>query len=162
LVNWDDLGKLYTSLIVAWSLVLFTAIGWLLWNRRLPFVRIRSLPLTITSTLFLHTYLLKIFMAYTTNGHFSCGAEFWIMSIYLPFGIALWQINCTQLRSIAERQERLLTRQLSFNRTLALPGNRARGWWTRWKSLSQAQKSYVFVAIGLVVQVWKYSCLAWK
>ena len=75
----------------------------------MPFIRMRNLPIAITSTLFLHVYLLKICMAYTTNGNFTCSAEFWIMSIYQPFGIALFQANITQLRSISERQERLLT-----------------------------------------------------
>jgi hypothetical protein len=73
------------------------------------------LKIAITSTVFLHIYLVKILLAYTTNGHFLCSAEFWIMSIYLPFGIALFQANVTQLRSIAEQQEALLLRQSSYN-----------------------------------------------
>ena len=119
----------------------------------MPFIRMRNLPIAIASTLFLHLYLLKICIAYTTNGHFTCSAEFWIMSIYLPFGIALFQANVTQLRSISERQEKLLTRQLSFNRTLALPSRgQIRHLTSRWRELSYAQKSYIFIACGMVVQ----------
>ncbi|OQO03527.1 hypothetical protein B0A48_10191 [Cryoendolithus antarcticus] len=154
IVNFDDLGKLYTVLIVIWTAWLFTGIAWLVWNRRLPFVRIRHLPVAIISTLFLHIYLVKIMMAYTTNGHFLCSAEFWIMSVYLPLGIALFQANCTQLRSIAERQERLLARHASTDsqsppRSLSIVGRM----WARWKDLSQAHKSYVFIGVGMLVQL---------
>jgi hypothetical protein len=93
-------------------------------------------------------------LAYTTNGHFLCSAEFWIMSIYLPFGIALFQANVTQLRSIAEQQEALLLRQSSYNGTPALSGQ---SWlhrvYYRFARLSQAQKSHCFIAVGMVVQV---------
>jgi hypothetical protein len=93
-------------------------------------------------------------LAYTTNGHFLCSAEFWIMSIYLPFGIALFQANVTQLRSIAEQQEALLLRQSSCNGTPALSGQ---SWshrvYYRFARLSQAQKSHCFIAVGMAVQV---------
>jgi len=146
-------GKLYTGFIVVWSAILFGGIAWLLWNRRMPFIRMRNIPIVIASTLFLHVYLLKICMAYTTNGHFTCSAEFWIMSIYLPFGIALFQANVTQLRSISERQERLLSRQHSFNRTIALPNRSFAGRLAdRWSRLTYAQKNYVFIACGMAVQ----------
>jgi hypothetical protein len=112
------------------------------------------LKIAITSTVFLHIYLVKILLAYTTNGHFLCSAEFWIMSIYLPFGIALFQANVTQLRSIAEQQEALLLRQSSYNGTPALSGQ---SWphrvYNRYARLTQAQKSYCFIAVGMVIQV---------
>ena len=76
------------------------------------------------------------------------------MSIYLPFGIALFQANVTQLRSIAEQQELLLVRQSSFNGT---PELAHRSWLrrvsNRYGRLTQAQKSYIFIAIGMLVQV---------
>ena len=112
------------------------------------------MKIAITSTFFLHIYLVKILLAYTTNGHFLCSAEFWIMSIYLPFGIALFQANVTQLRSIAEQQEALLLRQSSYNGTPALSGQSwLRRVCNRFARLSQAQKSYCFIAVGMVVQV---------
>merc|ERR1711977_95890 len=92
-VNWDSLGKLYASIAIIWTVILALGSAWLIQNRQLPFLRMRNIPLAITSVCFLHVYLIKILLAYTTNGHFLCSAEFWIMSIYLPFGIALFQAN---------------------------------------------------------------------
>lgn len=145
---------MYASITVAWSAALLAGIICLVWHRRSPFVRIRNLKIAITSTFFLHIYLVKILLAYTTNGHFLCSAEFWIMSIYLPFGIALFQANVTQLRSVAEQQELLLIRQSSFNGTPELSGQSwLRRVSNRYGRLTQAQKSYIFIAIGMVIQV---------
>merc|ERR1712036_55443 len=107
-VNWDSLGKLYASIAIIWTVILALGSAWLIQNRQLPFLRMRNIPLAITSVCFLHVYLIKILLAYTTNGHFLCSAEFWIMSIYLPFGIALFQANMVQLLSISTQQRKLL------------------------------------------------------
>lgn len=76
------------------------------------------------------------------------------MSIYLPFGIALFQANVTQLRSIAEQQEALLLRQTSYHGTPELSGQGLlRRTLTRFGRLTQAQKSYCFIAVGMIIQV---------
>lgn len=155
LVNWDDLGKAYAGMIVGWTIILVSGIVWLVANRNLPFIRMRNLPLAITSTLFLHVYLVKILLAYTTNGHFLCSAEFWIMSIYLPFGIALFQANVLQLRSISVQQSRLLSRQSSATGySHDEPRKRGMaGLWTRWCNLTEVQKSYFYIGIGMGIEV---------
>ena len=155
LVNWDDLGKAYAGFIVAWTLTLTAGIVWLFMKRRVQFIRMRNIPLAIASTAFLHVYLVKILLAYTTNGHFLCSAEFWIMSIYLPFGIALFQANVTQLRDTSYRQGRLLTRQLSGLSSDAgmSRGKKMLGWHLRWKNLSEVETSYVLIGCGMLAQV---------
>lgn len=76
------------------------------------------------------------------------------MSIYLPFGIALFQANVTQLRSVAEQQELILVRQSSFNGTPELAHqNWLRRLSSRYTRLTQAQKSYIWIALGMLLQV---------
>ncbi|KAK0273889.1 hypothetical protein LTR35_012017 [Friedmanniomyces endolithicus] len=160
LVNWDDLGKAYAAVLVIWTVALCAGTAWLVVNRRIPFIKMRNLPLAIASTAFLHVYLVKIMLAYTTNGHFTCAAEFWIMSIYLPFGIALFQANITQLRSISYRQSRILSRQMSQTSFESLPSvkkaskmSKVSSLWTRWRCLNDVEKSYVFIGFFMLVQV---------
>lgn len=154
-VNWDDLGKAYAAILLAWTLTLATGIVWLLRNRRLPYIRMRNLPLAIISTVLLHVYLVKIFLAYTTNGHFTCAAEFWIMSVYLPFGIALFQANAMQLRSVSDRQGVLLQRSLSpvSSSSGLMGGYRVPKFHTSWRSLTEVQRGYVYIAAGMLLQV---------
>jgi hypothetical protein len=152
-VNWDDLGKLYASFLIAWTVLLFTGILWLVKHRTLPFLKIRNIPLAITATVFLHVYLIKILLAYTTNGHFLCSAEFWIMSIYLPFGIAFFQANMMQLLDISTRQRKLLEKDRVSIRQLRQNRGGARGLWSKWRALDSLKKTYVFIGIGMLLQV---------
>ena len=153
IVNWDDLAKAYAGFIIAWTGLLYVGVGWIVYNRNLPSVRIRNVPIAVLSVSFLHLYLIKIVLAYTTNGHFLCGAEFWIMSIYLPFGIALFQMNLVQLHSISEQQQQLLSSSESMSSVLSSVPKNVRGFSAYWKSLSQAKRSYVYIGLGMLVQL---------
>lgn len=154
-VNWDGLAKLYASITIIWTLTLFAGVGWLYFHRRVPFIRMRNLPLAVASVAFLHVYLVKILLAYTVNGNFTCSAEFWIMSIYLPFGIALFQANVMQLASISDEQGKMVARHL--NRLEEAPPTQE-GWtlrrlWERWCALTVLEKSFVFIGAGMIVQL---------
>ena len=152
LVNWDDLGKFYAGFIIAWTIILYTGVGWLLIHRHLAFIKIRNLPLAIAAISFLHVYLVKIFLAYTTNGHFTCAAEFWIMSIYLPFGIALFQANLAQLKSISDQQMNLLhVHQIPFDCHSKF--SLTQQLQIRWRSLPGIKKTYFYIGLGMIVQV---------
>lgn len=152
-INWDALGKLYASIAISWTVILAIGSAWLIRNRRLPFLRIRNIPFAIASVCFLHVYLVKILLAYTTNGHFLCSAEFWIMSIYLPFGIALFQANMVQLLSISTQQRRLLDVETASLRNRMRGRSGPRGFWMRWKGLSTLHKTYVGIGIGMILQI---------
>lgn len=151
IVNWDDLAKAYAGFIIAWTVILYVGVVWLVWNRNLPHVKIRNVPIAVASVSCLHLYLIKIVLAYTTNGHFLCSLEFWIMSIYLPFGIALFQANLVQLHSISDQQQKMLKSSSSSSSSLAPPGPRSL--WQKWKDLPQIQKSYTYIGIGMLIQV---------
>lgn len=149
LVNWDDLGKIYAGLAISWTVIVYSGIAWLVAHRNLPYLKMRNIPLAVAATSFLHVYLVKIMLAYTTNGHFLCSVEFWIMSIYLPFGIALFQANQVQLLSISTQQLNLL----EGDKMSIREPSRARGLWSRWRSLTALKQTYVFIGIGMLLQV---------
>ncbi|PMD42712.1 hypothetical protein L207DRAFT_581365 [Hyaloscypha variabilis F] len=149
LVNWDGLGKIYAGLIISWTVILYSGIAWLVAHRHHPYLKMRNIPLAVAATTFLHVYLVKIMLAYTTNGHFLCSAEFWIMSIYLPFGIALFQANQVQLLNISTQQRKLL----DGDRVSIQEPPRARGPWSRRRGLTALKQTYVFIGIGMLLQV---------
>lgn len=150
-VIWDSLAKAYAGFIVGWTILLYAGVVWLVWNRNLPHIKIRNVPIAVTSVSCLHLYLIKIVLAYTTNGHFLCSLEFWIMSIYLPFGIALFQANLVQLHSISDQQQKMLKSSSSSSSSLA--PRRSRSLWQKWNDLPQLQKSYTYIGIGMLLQV---------
>lgn len=159
LVNWDDLGKLYAGIAIAWTVVLYTGAIWLFFNRKMSFLRMRNIPLAIGAISFLHVYLIKILLAYTTNGHFLCSAEFWIMSIYLPFGVALLQANIVQLQSVSEQQQKLLGgEQTNYRRSYRHPAG-LKGLFSRWNALTALHKTYALIGLGMLAQVSPFNVL---
>lgn len=151
-VNWDDLAKFFAAFAISWTIILYAGVGWLIYHQTLPSIRMRNIPLAVASTSFLHVYLVKIVLAYTTNGNFSCAAEFWIMSIYLPFGIALFQANMVQLLSISTQQRKLLQGDRSSTLRPVHPKGIS-GVWSRWRALSPLKQAYVLIGIGMAIQV---------
>ncbi|GAB7351780.1 hypothetical protein MBLNU459_g2354t1 [Dothideomycetes sp. NU459] len=153
-VNWDDLGKLYAGFIIAWTIILGSGMLWLILYRSVPSVRIRKVGLSIAAVSFLHVYLVKIFLAYTTNGHFTCKAEFWIMSIYLPFGIALFQASTVQLESISEEQQSLLRKESRHGQNVTRQSRRwDRNLWKNWSAATAAERTYVYIGVGMLIQL---------
>jgi hypothetical protein len=149
-------GQTYVGFTLAWTVILTTGLGWLIVHRDLYFLKMRNIWLAVASTVFLHLYLVKILLAYTTNGHFTCGAEFWIMSTYLPFGIALFQANSVQLLSVSNQQKKLLEGQ-PFLASEAMPLRiRKRGFVglrTKWRAMTAAKQAEILIGAGLVAQV---------
>lgn len=155
-VNFDLVGKIYVAITVAWTVILYTGVAWLILNRNLYFLKMRNIFLAVVSTTFLHLYLVKILLAYVANGNFSCGAEFWIMSIYLPFGIALFQANMVQLHSVSDRQKKFLQGQAFLAQEavpLRLPERGLRGFWKKWCAMTAAGRTEILIGVGMVAQV---------
>jgi hypothetical protein len=124
-------------------------------NRGLPFLRIRSVPLAISAVALLHVYWVLCLLAYVLNGNFPCATEFWIMSIYLPLGIALFQATNTQLLYVATLQSEIACADRVFGK----PKHRSAGCdgWHRplakWKSASATKRTMTCIAIGMTLQV---------
>lgn len=75
------------------------------------------------------------------------------MSIYLPFGIALFQANLVQLHSISDQQQKLATSAASVSTASIASRSGVRGWWQQWKDLPQIKKSYTYIGIGMLIQL---------
>ncbi|KAF2493095.1 hypothetical protein BU16DRAFT_564387 [Lophium mytilinum] len=153
-LNWDSLGQLYAGIAIAWTCILCAASTWLYLNRKVSSLKMRNIPLAITSVIFLQVYLIIILLAYTINGNFSCGFMFWIMSTWLPLGIGLFQANIAQLDSVSHMQQRML----DIEQTPSRFGKRVypsgvKGLLARWNTLTALRKTYVFIGLGMLVQL---------
>jgi hypothetical protein len=89
--NFDTAGIIYVVVAIIYTIVLAVEL-FLLYRQRLAFcVRIRGLDIVFTSVTMLHVYLVLVLLVYPLNGHWPCSAEFWVMSIFLPLGMAIFQ-----------------------------------------------------------------------
>lgn len=89
--NTDALGIAWVIVAIVYTLVLAGEL-YLLSRYRSSFcVQIRSLKVVFSAVSMLHIYLVLVLLVYPWNGLFPCSAEFWIMSVFLPSGMAFFQ-----------------------------------------------------------------------
>ena len=157
-INLDGLGCLYVSLTVAWTALLASGITFLLMNRRLPILRMRKIWLGITAVLTLHVYWCLSMVAYVVNGYFPCSAAFWIMSTFLPWGIAFYQVNNTHLLCVASQQKVLAASEPVQNEKAMAGG---RGWRRSYNTLSSYNvtiRTMIGLGCGMALQVRELYC----
>ena len=139
---------LYTLLLIGLSCILWT------WRTH-PVIRMRRVPLAIAAVLVLHVYVCIVLLVYPWNGHFPCSVEFWVMSIYLPIGIGLFQASNQQLLRISRGQQSLLT--ADTYKPLPSGKNRREYYWSAfmiWARAAKDQDDFEgYLAAGMVVQV---------
>lgn len=87
----DALAIFYIAFALVHTVVVLAGLYVLFLLRQTTAVRLRSFRTISTTVLTLHIFLVLILVSYPLNGLYKCGAEFWVMSTLLPFGIALFQ-----------------------------------------------------------------------
>jgi hypothetical protein len=152
--NVDSLGIAYIVIAAVWTLMLTAGSLFLIKHRDFHHLRIRNLPLSIGGVATLHVYLVLCFLAYVLNGHFPCATEFWIMSIYLPLGIALFHAANTQLLHVAMLQKKFARISLTESETgqkvkppvWVKAVNKLRSW-------GPTKRAMTLIGIGMAIQV---------
>ena len=157
-INLDCLGQLYLAFTATWTTLLLGGMTFLIRNRKLPVVRMRKLPLGILAVCTLHVYWCLCMLAYVLNGYFACSMEYWVMSTYLPIGIALYQANNTQLLDVAGLQQRLATFKTLHVRHKQPAAVRGRcKLIAQWNSYTPTKRATTCIQLGIIAQV---SCLS--
>ncbi|KAL8946029.1 MAG: hypothetical protein Q9222_007518 [Ikaeria aurantiellina] len=153
--NIDVWGILQIVFCVVYTVILCT-LCWMLWQwRNHPVMRMRKIPMAICAVLVLHVYLIMVLVVYTVNGYWPCDAEFWIMSIYLPIGIGLFQVQNQQLLLISRGQRGLLKEDMYK----PLPSGKTlrEYYWNKfviWCRSVKGQDNFEgFIAVGMLIQV---------
>lgn len=156
--NTDGLGITYIAIVVAWTCLLLPAAIFLIRNRDQPYLRIRNIPLAVSAVATLHVYWVLCMIAYVLNGFFPCSTEFWIMSVYLPLGIALFQATNCQLLSIAAAQKRYVQgdvcAEIKSSPSQKVPAWRK--WWEKIKAYNATKNTMAWIGVGITVQVSEY------
>lgn len=158
--NLDGWGILQIVVAVLFTLVVL-GLSAVLWNfRNDPVIRMRKIPLALAATNILHVYTTIVFLVYPLNEHWPCGVEYWVMSLYLPIGIGLFQAYNQQLLLLSRGQQYMLTQDVYK----PLPsGKTAREYYWNsfilWCKTAREQDIFEgFVAAGIIVQV-RTECL---
>lgn len=159
--NLDHVGWTYIGVAIAWTTILAIAMTFLWYHRRLPQLQIRRLPLVFIAMISLHMYMVLCLIGYVIGPLAPCAAEYWIMSILVPFGIAMFQVSNTQFFHIASQQKRFLSMQrledlMRGKHVSILDGKAGPLWhrmWQRLREIDHITRMVILVSMGMAVQV---------
>ncbi|KAK3397531.1 hypothetical protein B0T20DRAFT_222564 [Sordaria brevicollis] len=147
---WIVWGAIWTTAVVAGMVFL-----WL--KRDLPTLRIRGLALSFAGITLLHLYWISVQLGYSIGPMAPEVAEFWIMSIWFPFGIALFQAGNSQFLYVARAQARYARppsqMDSRFDEKNAQQQPQKLTFIARLRKMDYSKRMFAFVTIGMIVQL---------
>lgn len=147
----DALGIFWIVFALAWTFILAGGM-YFLWRRRdMPLLRIRGLPLSFAAIILLHLYWGAVQTGYVYFPLWTPEGEFWIMSTYFPFGVALFHASNSRFLHVAKQQKELF----AMDEKSPSKSNRSRpgSLIARFKSLDYNKKIYITIGAGMAIQV---------
>ncbi|KAL6405943.1 hypothetical protein AUP68_10498 [Ilyonectria robusta] len=148
--NLNVLGVFWIVFALSWTMIV--AGGMLfLWRRRdMPILRIRGLPLSFLAITLLHLYWGAVQTGYVWFPLAAPEVEYWIMSIYLPCGIALFHASNSRFLHVAKAQKELFA---SDSASIKTKPAKSKSLFCRFRSLNYTRKILVLVGAGMIFQL---------
>ncbi|KAM5341366.1 hypothetical protein ACJ41O_014397 [Fusarium nematophilum] len=146
----DALGIFWIVFTFAWTFMVAGGM-YFLWRRRdMPLLRIRGLPLSFAAIFLLHLYWGAVQTGYVYFPLATPEVEYWIMSTWLPFGIALFHASNSRFLHVAKTQKELFAMDAPPSK-----GRRSgpKGLKGRFQSLDYTKKILVLVGAGMAFQL---------
>ena len=146
----DGLGIFWITFAVVWTLLVAGGMTFLYRRRDMPMLRIRGLPLSFGAVTLLHLYWGAVQGGYCYGPIFPAVVEFWIMGIWLPFGIALFHASNSRFLHVAKNQKKLFA---SDNAQIKPERVKRAGLLGRYRSMDYTNKMLLLVSAGMLFQV---------
>ena len=122
----------------------------------------RKLPLLFAGVGALHIYGAISIWAYPFGAYFPCTVIFWMMSILVPVGMALFQASNTQFLHVASRQKQLAhmstlsdssKKPISEKEAASMADNRLKRILSGVERADKVDRSLLFIGFGMILQV---------
>ncbi|KAK2600030.1 hypothetical protein QQS21_005264 [Conoideocrella luteorostrata] len=144
----DGVGIFWIVFAISWTVILFSGMTFLWSKRDMPILRIRGLNLSFAAITLLHCYWFCVTTGYVYGPLMPEVAEFWIMGIWFPFGIALFHASNSRFLYVADAQKKYVEKTID----LGWDGQRPRIRKTlvaRWKMLAYTKRVLILVGLGM-------------
>ncbi|KAH6889424.1 hypothetical protein B0T10DRAFT_513920 [Thelonectria olida] len=147
----DGLGIFWIVFALSWTFLLACGMTFLYLRRDMPMLRIRGLSVSFVAIIFLHLYWGAVQTGYCYGPLAPPVVEFWIMSIWLPFGIALFHASNSRFLHVAQKQKDLFAHEnaSSLEKPKRAKSTSLLG---RFRDLDYSRKILVLVGIGMGFQ----------
>ncbi|KAH8642040.1 hypothetical protein IG631_04981 [Alternaria alternata] len=156
----DRVGWTYITIFIIWNILTFTGVSFLWAHRKHPSVRMRRLPVLFAGIGVLHIYGSLCCLAYPIGPAVPCSLEFWMMSVTVPLGMALFHASNSQFLHLASRQKQF-ARMSSLKDHEPIDEKKAQEVVnSRWKRIMNGveradniERTLIFIGIGMAVQL---------
>jgi len=149
--NFDAVGVFWMTLMGVWTAAVLGGAAFLYRHRTMPFLKLRGLPLSFAAVALLHLYWAAVQTVYSIGHLFPDGLEFWIMSIWLPFGVALFHASNSRFLHVAEAQKRFA--RIGRVPTRKPDGREAATALRRFRGMDYSARMLIYVCVGMAFQV---------
>lgn len=146
----DGVGIFWIVFAISWTVILVSGMSFLWIKRDMPILRIRGLSLSFAAIMFLHGYWSCVTTGYVYGPLMPEVAEFFIMGLWLPFGIALFHASNSRFLYVANAQKKYVEKTVD----LGWGGQRPRIRKTlvaRWHMLAYTKRVLILVGLGMAL-----------
>ncbi|PNY29397.1 Uncharacterized protein TCAP_00692, partial [Tolypocladium capitatum] len=144
----DSVGVFWIVFAVAWTVVLLGGMLFLHARRDMPILRIRGLSLSFAAVAMLHCYWFAVTTGYVYGPLMPEVAEYWIMGIWFPFGIALFHASNSRFLYVANAQKKYVEKTVDLGWDRQRPRIR-KTLAARWRLLDYSYKMLLLVGLGM-------------
>ncbi|KAH7165278.1 hypothetical protein EDB81DRAFT_754053 [Dactylonectria macrodidyma] len=149
----DALGIFWIVFALSWTVVVAAGMTFLYRRRDMPMLKMRGLGLSLSAVTLLHLYWGAVQTGYCYGPIWPSWVEFWIMNLWLPFGIALFHASNSRFLYVASGQRRRFVDEKDD----ASKANRNTKTSTtlvgRFKALDYTHKMLLLVGAGMAFQL---------
>ncbi|ORY66168.1 uncharacterized protein BCR38DRAFT_408136 [Pseudomassariella vexata] len=145
----DAVGIFWITWASVWTVFILSGMGFLFQNRRMPLLRMRGLPLSFAAVVLLHIYWISVQIGYIIGPFVPDGAEFWVMGLWLPFGIALFHAANSRFLDVSSAQKKFAVTNAREKATASSKKTIL----SRLRCMGHTKRMLVFVGTGMVLQL---------
>lgn len=152
--NWDKIGVFFISWCASWTSLVIIGMAFCWWNRHLPVLKIRGLPLSFAAISFLHIYWILAQITYPIGATMplvlAYSIQYFFMGIWFPLGVALFHASNLRFLRVARLQKQFThpARRIESGCSGAKSS-----WLCRLRSMDYTKRSMLFIGLGMIIQV---------
>lgn len=152
-VRLNGIGIWWICWATGWTLLLVWGMGFLIYKRHMPMLRIRGIGLSLSAISLLHLFWISVQLGYVLGPLYPGDTQYWIMGTYLPLGIGLFHASNTRFLHVAQRQKQYIGRADTLNASTAAKLSNNGGIVSRFRRLGHTTKVVFLVGSGMFFQV---------
>jgi hypothetical protein len=151
--RWDRVGVFYVVFCSIWTTIVVAGMAFCWYNRQLPILKVRALPLSFGAVIFLHLYWIMAQITYPIAGTIpviiAYDVQYFVMGTWFPMGIALFHAANLQFLRVANLQRQFTHPELKRRIYTGAPSSVL----ARMRMMDYNTKVMTFIFAGVVIQV---------